>query len=311
MPLGGGLHRNASGYGSVSLLVRLQRRSLPTPRLRVPRSPSLPGPKRTPVSEEEQARRDALERARRELRDVTRAHRRRVRAATRALRKAERAHGRTVRQARQRLAKAERARERAIHDGERSLAEVRPARELAQLGSFRLFEDRLETRAGAMPVSGAGAAVVPGNVVARSGFVTAAGTILRANGRPRVRKTPNAHRLYLVVERAEGCCVVEVHDEWAARDFAAALNVASLNAGRLARERDATGAEARERLAALRRQHDTAVLGADAELAAAEGDRQAVEAAERALEDAVADTGDVVRARAQLEALVAPASVSS
>jgi hypothetical protein len=281
------------------------------PRLRLPASANLPGPRRAPPNEEEQARRDALQRARRELRDATRAHQRRVRDAIRALRKAERAHGQTVRQARQRLTKAEQARERAIHDGERSLAEVRPARELARLGPFRLFEDRLETPSGLLAVSGAGAAVVPGNVVARSGFVTAAGTIVRANGRPRVRKTPNVHRLYLVVERADGCRVVEVEDEWAARDFAAALNVASLNAGRLARERDAAGAEARERLAAERSQHDTAVLAAGAELATAEGDRHAVEAAERALEVAVADTGDVLRARAQLEALVASASASS
>jgi hypothetical protein len=271
----------------------------------------LPGPRRTPPNEEEQAHRDALQRARRKLRDATRAHRRRVRDARRALRKAERAHGHTVRQARRRLTKAEHARERAVHDGERSLAQMRPARELARLGPFRLFEDRLETPSGPLPVSGAGAAVVPGNVVARSGFVTAAGTILRANGRPRLRKGPNAHRLYLVVERADGCRVVEVQDEWAARDFAAALNVASLNAGRLARERDAAGAEAREHLAALRRQHDTDVLAACAELAAVEGDRQTVEAAERVLEDSVADTGDVLRARAQLDALVAPASASS
>ncbi len=161
--------------------------------------------------------------------------------------------------------------------------------EIARFGKSVLYEDRVVTKQGeallqrgvtALADTAAKIAISRPGAVAR---LAASGAV---NGRAfRSAQGYDARRFYLLVEAPELVALLPCRagDEQAAKDFAARVNVAALNARRIEREREETLGDA---------QH---------ELDAAES--QQIDVARGRLEDAEADTGPVETLRETVGAL--------
>lgn len=254
---------------------------------------------------EERAQRAALDGARQALRDAEHEHASRIRAKRRELQHAEHEHAAAVRSAQAELSEAERTEQAAIGELERKLTTFTGTRELARYGPFRLYDDRIETGREPIPVvAGLRALVAAGEVVAYARPESSgAARILDPGGHPRRHTTPKPRRTYLVIDAAGSQVLLEAHADPAAEAFAEMVNVAALNADRVARARSGATAELERELSQLRQRRDAAVAEATGKLEAAEADLAAVEAARQALAEAEGDTAEIARRREALASL--------
>jgi hypothetical protein len=230
-----------------------------------------------------------------------------VRSKRRELSRAERAHRRAVRRAHRELHRAEQTAGREVRAAERALAEVSSGAELARYRRFRLRADRVETPEGDLSVvPGLRATALRGEhvrTIARP--QTAARLENEGAGRHAGVRRVRGGRTYLLIETKDASILLPWRDDHAAREFIQAVNVAALNAGKLAARRSGAAAHLEEELAELRNRGERAVAEARGTVEGVGADTAAIVAARAALAAAEADTGEVARARAALEALEA------
>jgi hypothetical protein len=240
--------------------------------------------------------------ARRALRDAERSHEARVRAARLELRRAEDAHAAAVRTAGKELRRAERAAEGAVGEAGRKLPVAAGAQELGGYGTFILFQDRIDTGFGIVPLTPTFRAyVAPMTALAQALSETNPPTrIVDARGRARRRLT--AKRMYLVLHGEDVRLLVESRDEEAARSFADLVRVAALNVDRITTARREFDQDRERRLAGVRLEHEADLEGARERLETAEAERAEIEAAARALAEVEADTAEIDRLREELAA---------
>lgn len=248
--------------------------------------------------------------AKRELRKAEKAHASRVRERRRALARARRAHARAVREAARELRAAERSGEAPIHRAEEEVAHARVGHELARYGPFALFEDRIETPEGEVPVSRGIKAIVDTahDLLLREHAIGRFGAADLAALRVLERRTGRSRQgLYLLLETPRFVSVASCKREAArAREFAQRVNVAALNAAAGAGGRHEAVAEAERALAQLRERRAAAVERAQRRLADMEADTAAVEEARKALTEVEADTAEIETRRSALRSLQPP-----
>lgn len=257
------------------------------------RKPALP-PELQELTEKLKTENKALDAARKE-------HSARVKAIRKELREAEREHERAVRAAEVELARRKKEREQRIQHAQKRYESIRATlapMEVARFGKSVLYEDRVVTKQGeallqrgvtALADTAAKIAIARPGAVAR---LAASGTV---NGRAfRSVQGYDARRFYLLIEAPELVALLPCRagDEQAAKDFAARVNVAALNARRIEREREETLGDAQHELDAAE-SHQDAVLAADDELARAVADTEAIDIARSRLEEAELDTADI------------------
>lgn len=267
---------------------------------------------RNQLAPEQPEREAALKEARRALRKAEKAYASRVKERRRALAGAGRAHRRAVREAARELRAAERSRKAPIHRAEEELAHARTGQELARYGPFALFEDRIETPEGEVPVSRGIKAIVDTahhllqreQAVARLDTRPADLGALRALER-RARRPRRDLHLLLETPRFVSVAPCKRQDA-RAREFAQRVNVAALNAATFARGRHEAIADAERALAQLREECAAAVERAKRKLGDVEADTAAVEEARRALAEAEAATAEIETRRSALRALEPP-----
>jgi hypothetical protein len=255
------------------------------------------------LTPDEAAHRSAVTAARRALREAESRHAARVRAARQELRRAEQAHATSVRSAGKELRRAEREAEGALGEAGRRLPGAAAAQELGVYGTFILFQDRLDTGFGIVPLTSSFRAyVAPMTALAQALSETHPPTrIVDARGRPRRRPSPK--RTYLVLHGEDVRLLVESRDEEAARSFAELVRVAALNVDRITNARREAEAGREGQLAGVRLEHAARIEDARERLETAEGDRAEIEAATRTLAEVEADTAEIDRLREELAAV--------
>ena len=268
--------------------------------------------RRTDLPLEEAERRLHVKEARRALHEAEKAYAATIRERRRELVAAEREHERAVRQARDELMRVEGERARRMQEARQRLASVQAAlapRHLGSYGRVVLFEDRIVTPDGeAALLPGVTAMVDTAAILAvrRRAALSrlAAGSMV--DGLLPAARPHDAHKLYLLVETHEFASVVPCRRADADRvsEFAARVNVAALNAPRLARER-ADGVRGAERELELIEADVVAVERAGASLVEVEAHTGRMESARAGLAAAEAATGGVDELRARVEKLEA------
>jgi hypothetical protein len=174
---------------------------------------------RSDLTPEEATHRSEVAAACRRLHDAGQRHATRVRAAKRQLHDAERAHASVLRSARKDVQRAERTAEGAIGEAGRKLPRPAEARELGAYGAFLLYEDRLDTGFGIVPLTSSFRAFVaaPPALGQTPPEVGAPDRIVDERGRRRRRL--KAKRMYLVLQGVDTRLLVESRDEQAAWAF--------------------------------------------------------------------------------------------
>ena len=254
---------------------------------------------------------ETLKQGKKALASAEKEHAGRVKAARKKLREAEREHERAVRAAQAELERRKKERAQRIEQAKKRYDSIRATlapMEIARFGKSVLYEDRVVTKQGeallqrgvtALADTAAKIAIARPGAVAR---LAASGTV---NGRAfRSAQGYDARRFYLLIEAPELVALLSCRagDEQAAKDFAARVNVAALNARRIEREREETLGDAQHELDAAEA-HQDAVVAADEELACATADTGAIDLARSQLEEAEADTGAVEAQRERVAAL--------
>jgi hypothetical protein len=207
-----------------------------------------------------------------------------------------------VRSAGKDLRRAEREAAGAVGEAGRKLPVAAAAQELGAYGTFLLFQDRIDTGFGIVPLTSSFRAyVAPMTALAQALSETSPPTrIVDTTGRPRRRLT--AKRMYLVLHGEDVRLLVESRDEEAARSFAELVRVAALNVDRITTARREAEAGRESQLAGVRLEHEARIEDARGRLETAEADRADVESATRALAEAEADTAEIDRLREELAA---------
>lgn len=252
-----------------------------------------------------------LKQAKKLLNAAEKDHGARVKACRKQLREAEREHERAVRQAQAEIERRRKERAQRIDQAQKRYDSIRATlapMEVARFGKSVLYEDRVVTKQGeallqrgvtALADTAAKIAIARPGAVAR---LAASGTV---NGRAfRSVQGYDARRFYLLIEAPELVALLPCRagDEEAARDFAARVNVAALNARRIEREREETLGDAQHELDAAE-SHQDAVAAADDELARIVADTEAIDLARARLEEAEADTGAIEAQRERVDGL--------
>jgi hypothetical protein len=252
---------------------------------------------------------NAVQAAERGLRDAEKAHARLVKDRRAALDDAERDHRRSVAAARSELERSEVEHRRRVEDAEKRLLSVRATLaplEVARFGKLVLHEDRIATRSGTAPLGRSLAAVADTAAriaIARPSAVARLAATGAVDGRAfRSVRGSDARKLYVLVDSPDLVALEPCRqgEEEAAARFAARVNIAALNADRLAGQRAAAVEQAEHELE-LARALRAPVDAAAHELERIAADTSAIDAARAALEEAEAATAELEEHRARVE----------
>jgi len=246
-----------------------------------------------------------------------------------ALSTAQKAHASLIKEIRKQLRDTERTHQRAVGDAQDELdvrckereQRVRQAQkryesiratlapmEIARFGKSVLYEDRIVTKQGEALLDRGVTALADTAAriaIARPGAVARLAATGAVNGRAfRTVQGYDARRFYLLVEAPELVDLLPFRnaDEQAARDFAARVNVAALNARRIDRERDEALGEAQRELD-LAEAYQDVVQAADDEVARVRADTEAIDLVRGRLEEVEAGTEEIDALREQISAL--------
>ena len=247
------------------------------------------GPRPTLKMQEVNAK---IKKAKRDLSKVEKGREQELKALRRKLSNAERAYGRAERMAQASLAQQKKVREQGIAEAKKryeSICKTLAPMEVDRFKKAVLYEDRIVTKQGEEPLQPGVTAVA--DTAARIAIsrpiavaeLSASGVI---DGRAfRSARGYEARRFYVLIEGQSMTALLPCrpNEEQKAKDFAARINVAALNALRVARERKETLEKAR------REMEDSELYGEG--LLAAEDDLRRV----------IGDTAEVDHARAQFE----------
>ena len=226
------------------------------------------------------------------------AHARTIKEIRKQLRDTERAHQRAVRAAQGELDLRRKEREQRVRQAQKRYESIRATlapMEIARFGKSVLYEDRIITKHGEALLDRGVTALADTAAriaIARPGAVARLAATGAVNGRAfRTAQGYDARRFYLLVEAPELVALLPCRnaDEQAARDFAARVNVAALNARRIDRERDEALGDAQRELDAAEAYQDV-VQAADDEVARVMADTEAIDLARGRLEEVEADT---------------------
>jgi hypothetical protein len=270
-----------------------------------PASPATPDRRRSGRRDEEKARRQAAKAAAGAAKDAEKLRRRNVRDAKARVKAAEKARSNAVREAQKKLDAARQARQVRINTATTRLraAEDPHGRRVGAYQGIVLFERFISTPQGAGPIKGATATVdTAGNLaVTKRPTLTrmaAGGILLGPLGAVgslafQKRKDVDARELYLVVETEQFAAVVQCPPDQGmqARQFAAAIVTAA------------------RRFEADEPTRLQTIDWAHAEIAAANADTAAIDAAAQDLADVEADPSlqdAILTARNELAELSAP-----
>lgn len=235
----------------------------------------------------------------------------RVKEIRKQLRDAERAHERAVAAAQAELSRRRKEQERRIAVSRKRYESIRTTlapMEIARFGKTILYEDRIVTKQGEALLQRGVTAIADTAAkiaIARPGAVARLAASGAVDGRAfRTVQGYDARRFYLLLEAPELVALLSCRkaDEQNARDFAARVNVAALNARRIGREREDTLAEAQHELDAAESQQE-AVVAADNEVARLMADTEAIDLARTRLEEAEADTTTILTQRERISEL--------
>jgi hypothetical protein len=239
------------------------------------------------------------------------AHASTIKEIRKQLRDAERAHQRAVGVAQDEVDLRRKEREQRVRQAQKRYESIRATlapMEISRFGKSVLYEDRIVTKHGealldrgvtALADTAARIAIARPGAVAR---LAAAGAV---NGRAfRTAQGYDARRFYLLVEAPELVALLPCRnaDEQAARDFAARVNVAALNARRIDCERDEALGDAQRELDVAEAYQDV-VQSADDEVIRVMAETEAIDLARGRLEEAEADTEAIDAQREQVAAL--------
>ena len=264
--------------------------------------------RKPPLPPELQELGSTLKEAKKTLAAAEKVHSGTVKSIRKELRDAEREHERAVRASQAELDRRGKERTQRIESAQKRYDSIRATlapMETARFGKSVLYEDRVVTKQGeallqrgvtALADTAAKIAIARPGAVAR---LAASGTV---NGRAfRSAQGYDARRFYLLIEAPELVALLPCRagDEQAAKEFAARVNVAALNARRIEREREETLGDAQHELDAAE-SHQDAVLAADDELARVVADTDAITLARTRLEEAEADTEAIETHRARV-----------
>ena len=252
-----------------------------------------------------------LKEAKKALASAQKTHSTTVKGIRKELREAEREHERAVRAAQNELEARRKERTQRIQGAKKRYDSIRSTlapMETARFGKSVLYEDRVVTKQGeALLQRGitALADTAAKITISRPGAVARLAASGAVNGRAfRSAQGYDARRFYLLIEAPELVALLPCRagDEQAAKEFAARVNVAALNARRIEREREETLGDARHELDAAE-SHQDAVLAADDALARAVANTEAIDLARARLAEAEADTGAIAGQRDRVAAL--------
>jgi multidrug efflux pump subunit AcrA (membrane-fusion protein) len=239
---------------------------------------------------EDEARRNAVQDARKRLKEAEAAYRDAVRSATDGLTQAQRAREMALNEARAQLESATKTYDSKVAEAKRNTAGAERGELLGSLGQVLLFINRLEAPDGTVPLS-------------RDIQATA-----EVSGEKGKDFDNREVLLLLSTPKFDSVIHCKPTDAVAAREFAAKVNTAAKNAAEnlSTYERRAKGwKENEERVVADRSE----VEAADAHLKQVEADTQEVDQAQAALDAAIANTSALEERRKELLALDPSAKV--
>jgi hypothetical protein len=239
------------------------------------------------------------------------AHANTIKEIRKQLRDAERAHQRAVGVAQDEVDLRRKEREQRVRQAQKRYESIRATlapMEISRFGKSVLYEDRIVTKHGEALLDRGVTALADTAAriaIARPGAVARLAATGAVNGRAfRTAQGYDARRFYLLVEAPELVALLPCRnaDEQTARDFAARVNVAALNARRIDRERDEALGDAQRELDVAEGYQDV-VQSADEEVVRVMAETEAIDLARGRLEEAEADTEAINAQREQVAAL--------